>query len=152
MENQFRQSRNQSWFKKQFSSRNGQENLLKDKEGAHEAAVAAAAFAIQSVEEAKIGKLKSKSRKDNNGRNGMIHSNGLTSQSSYKRTKSAVEISKKKPMEPKSKEMERAYYSAAKPSFKSSAIPITPGDHAHEWYDKLKSVVACGSDTVLKAN
>ena len=64
--------RKQNWFQKQFStSRNRQVN--RPKEGAYEAAVAAAAFAIQSVEEAKATKLNSESRKDN----GMLHSCSL---------------------------------------------------------------------------
>ena len=79
--------RKQNWFQKQFStSRNSQDN--RPKEGAYEAAVAAAAFAIQSVEEAKATKLKSENRKDN-GKNGMLHSNGLISQFSNKKTKDA---------------------------------------------------------------
>ena len=79
--------RKQNWFQKQFStSRNSQDN--RPKEGAYEAAVAAAAFAIQSLEEAKITKLKRESRNDN-GRNSMLHSNGKTSQFLYKKTKSA---------------------------------------------------------------
>ncbi|XWS47966.1 hypothetical protein CRYUN_Cryun13aG0031300 [Craigia yunnanensis] len=147
MENQIKQSRKQNWFQKQFSTRNNQDN--RPKEGAYEAAVAAAAFAIQSLEEAKTTKLKSESRKDN-GRNGMLHSNGKTSQFLYKKTKYAVENSKEKPMKQKTKELQRVY-SAAKPSSKSTAIPIASGDNV-EWYNKLKSVVACGSDKILKTN
>ncbi|XWS37300.1 hypothetical protein CRYUN_Cryun19dG0031200 [Craigia yunnanensis] len=143
MENQIKQSRKQNWFQKQFStSRNSQDN--RPKEGAYEAAVAAVAFAIQSVEEAKATKLNSESR------NGMLHSNGITSQFSFKKTKYAVENSKEKPMKQKTKELERVY-SATKPTSKSAAIPIAPGDNP-EWYDKLKSVVACGSDKMLKTN
>ncbi|XP_017972445.1 PREDICTED: uncharacterized protein LOC18604777 isoform X1 [Theobroma cacao] len=138
--------RKQNWFQRQFSSQNSQSNH--PIEGAHEAAVAAAAFAIQSLQEAKATKLKTKSRKDN-GRNAMLHSKGTTSQFSYKKTKIAVDNSKKKPMEQKTKEFE-GVYSAAKPSSKSAVIPIAPGDNA-EWYDKLKSVVACGSVKMLRA-
>ncbi|KAK6250021.1 hypothetical protein QQP08_011794 [Theobroma cacao] len=138
--------RKQNWFQRQFSSQNSQSNH--PIEGAHEAAVAAAAFAIQSLQEAKATKLKTKSRKDN-GRNAMLHSKGTTSLFSYKKTKIAVDNSKKKPMEEKTKEFE-GVYSAAKPSSKSAVIPIAPGDNA-EWYDKLKSVVACGSVKMLRA-
>ncbi|XVF11851.1 hypothetical protein REPUB_Repub08aG0062800 [Reevesia pubescens] len=138
MENQIKQSRKQNWFRKQFSSRNSKDN--RPKEGAYEAAVAAAAFAIQSVEEAKTSKLRSESRKDN-GTNGMLHSNG-SGQFSYKKAKYTVENSKEKPMKQKTKELERVS-STAKPSSKSAVIPIAPGDYA-EWYNKLKSVVACG--------
>ncbi|XVF08968.1 hypothetical protein REPUB_Repub07fG0050200 [Reevesia pubescens] len=147
MENQIKQSRKQNWFQKQFSSRNSRENL--PKEGAYEAAVAAAAFAIQSVEEAKTTKLKSESWKES-GRNGMLHSNGITSQFSYKKTKYAVENSKEKPMKQKTKELQKVN-SAIKPSSKTAAIPIAPGDHI-EWFDKLKSVVACGSDKMMTTN
>ncbi|EOY21976.1 Uncharacterized protein TCM_014143 [Theobroma cacao] len=146
MENQIKESRKQNWFQRQFSSQNSQSNH--PIEGAHEAAVAAAAFAIQSLQEAKATKLKTKSRKDN-GRNAMLHSKGTTSLFSYKKTKIAVDNSKKKPMEEKTKEFE-GVYSAAKPSSKSAVIPIAPGDNA-EWYDKLKSVVACGSVKMLRA-
>ncbi|XVF08967.1 hypothetical protein REPUB_Repub07fG0050200 [Reevesia pubescens] len=127
MENQIKQSRKQNWFQKQFSSRNSRENL--PKEGAYEAAVAAAAFAIQSVEEAKTTKLKSESWKES-GRN--------------------VENSKEKPMKQKTKELQKVN-SAIKPSSKTAAIPIAPGDHI-EWFDKLKSVVACGSDKMMTTN
>ncbi|XWS51191.1 hypothetical protein CRYUN_Cryun12cG0155800 [Craigia yunnanensis] len=148
MENQIKQSRKQNWFQKQFStSRNSQDN--RPKEGAYEAAVAAAAFAIQSAEEAKATKLKSENRKDND-KIAMLHSNGIISQFSYKKTKYAVENSKEKPTKQKTKELERVY-SATKPTSKSAAIPIAPGDNP-EWYDKLKSVVACGSDKMLKTN
>ncbi|XP_021287048.1 uncharacterized protein LOC110418597 isoform X2 [Herrania umbratica] len=146
MENHIKESRKQNWFQRQFSGRNSQSNH--PKEGAHEAAVAAAAFAIQSLQEAKATKLKSESRKDS-GRNAMLHSNGTTSQLPYKKTKIAVDNSKKKPMKQKTKQFE-GVYSAAKPSSKSAVIPIAPGENA-EWYDKLKSVVACGSDKMLKA-
>ncbi|XP_022738307.1 uncharacterized protein LOC111291026 [Durio zibethinus] len=141
MENQIKQSRKQNWFQKHFLSRNSQDN--RPIEGAYEAAVAAAAFAIQSVEEAKAAKLKSASWKEN-GRN------GITSQFSFKKTKYAAEKSKDKPMEQKTKELGRVY-SAAKPSSKSATIPIAPGDNV-EWFNKLKSVVACGSDKILKTN
>ncbi|KAL4361659.1 hypothetical protein GQ457_04G015990 [Hibiscus cannabinus] len=143
MENQIKQSRKQNWFQKQFSSRNSEDNG--PKQGSHEAAVAAAAFAIQSVEEAKTKKLKKE-----NSRNGVLHSNGisLTNQFSLKKTRSAVENSKEKPMKQKSKEFGRVH-SSAKPSPQSAAIvPIAGGDYA-EWYDKLKFVV-CGSDKMPK--
>ncbi|KAK8694987.1 hypothetical protein V6N13_072530 [Hibiscus sabdariffa] len=166
MENQIKQSRKQNWFQKQFSSRNSEDNG--PKQGSHEAAVAAAAFAIQSVEEAKTKKLKKE-----NSRNGVLHSNGisLTNQFSLKKTRSAgqfptvyimffetisifeetnenkwrtVENSKEKQMKQKSKEFGRV-----KPSPQSAAIvPIAGGDYA-EWYDKLKFVV-CGSDKMPK--
>ncbi|XP_052886163.1 uncharacterized protein LOC108482770 isoform X1 [Gossypium arboreum] len=133
----------QNWFQKQFSSRNGEDN--RPKPGAHEAAIAAAAFAIQSVEEAKAAKLKRGSFKKENSRNGVLHSNRITTQFSLKKTKSAVENSKDKPMKHKCKEVERVH-SYSKPSSQSATIPIAPGD---EWYDKLKSVV-CGGDKLPK--
>ncbi|XVE54738.1 hypothetical protein DITRI_Ditri03aG0105900 [Diplodiscus trichospermus] len=148
MQDQIKQSRKQNWFQKQFSySRNSHDN--RPKEGAYESAVAAAAFAIQSVEEAKATKLRTHSRKDH-GRNGMLHSKGITSQFSFKKTKHPVENSKEKPMKQKTKELDRVY-SSAKPTSKSATIAIAPGDNP-EWYDKLKSVVACGSDKILKTN
>ncbi|KAA3456946.1 putative G-protein coupled receptor Mth-like 5 [Gossypium australe] len=143
MEHQLKQTRKQNWFQKQFSSRNGEDN--RPKPGAHEAAIAAAAFAIQSVEEAKAAKLKRGSFKKENSRNGVLHSNRITTQFSLKKTKSAVENSKDKPMKHKCKEVERVH-SYSKPSSQSATIPIAPGD---EWYDKLKSVV-CGGDNLPK--
>ncbi|KAK8686214.1 hypothetical protein V6N13_125241 [Hibiscus sabdariffa] len=143
MENQIKQSRKPNWFQKQFSSRNSEDN--RPKQGSHEAAVAAAAFAIQSVEEAKTKKLKKE-----NSRNGALHANriSLTNQFSLKKTRSAVENSKEKAMKQKSKEFGRVH-SSAKPSSQSAAIvPIAAGDYA-EWYDKLKFVV-CGSDKMPK--
>ncbi|XVF54374.1 hypothetical protein PTKIN_Ptkin05aG0176400 [Pterospermum kingtungense] len=151
MENQMKQSRKQNWFQKQFSnSRISQDNH--PKEGAYEAAVAAAAFAIHSAEEAKASKLKSDQSRKNNGTKGMLHSNGITSQFSNKKTKYAVDNSKEKPMKQKTKEPQRVY-SAEKPTSKyaAAAIPIAPGDNP-EWYDKLKSIVACGGDKMLKTN
>ncbi|GMI78210.1 hypothetical protein HRI_001490300 [Hibiscus trionum] len=137
MENQIKQSRKQNWFQKQFSRGNSEDS--RPKQGSHEAAVAAAAFAIQSVEEAKTKKLKKE-----NGRNGI----SLTNQFSLKRTSSAVENSKEKAMKQKTKEFGRVH-SSAKPSSGSAAIvPIAAGDYA-EWYEKLKFVV-CGSDRMPK--
>ncbi|XP_039010597.1 uncharacterized protein LOC120139462 [Hibiscus syriacus] len=137
MENLIKQSRKQNWFQKQFSGRHSEDG--RPKQGAHEAAVAAAAFAVQSVEEAKTKKLK----KDN-GRNGLFHTNVITTQFSLKKTKSSGEKSKDRPIKHKPKEFERVGSQSA------AIVPIAPGDYA-EWYDKLKFVV-CGSDKMPKTH
>ncbi|GKV35570.1 hypothetical protein SLEP1_g43819 [Rubroshorea leprosula] len=82
--------RQESWFRRQISGLKGKDN--RPREGAFEAAVAAAAFAIQSVEESKTPNYKTR-----NGR--LPNSNRVIRQFSHKKTNNSGETSNWKSME-----------------------------------------------------